>query len=129
MTKRELSQLWYLNREIAHEQERLRQLRAAATDTAAKVSGLPRGGGIGDKTALAALIADSEAVIAAKTQLCIVEYNRLNRFIASVEDSLTRQILAFRYVDGMNWHQVARHSGCGSESTVRSIVDRFLKEQ
>lgn len=129
MTKKELLQLWYLNREIDREQKRLFQLKAAATDTSVKVSGLPHGNHVSDKTAVAALIADSEAVLQEKIQLCIAEYNRLNRFIASVDDSLTRQILQLRYVDGLSWVAVAHHSGCGSESTVRSIVDRFLDHQ
>ncbi|MEG1276260.1 MAG: hypothetical protein RSD27_11325 [Ruthenibacterium sp.] len=127
MTKKELSQLWYLNREIEQEQERIAQLRAAATDTSAKISGLPRGGGISDKTAIAALIADSDAIIRAKTQLCIVEYNRLNRYIASVEDSLTRQVLSLRYVDGLSWTAVAAHVGGGNTAdSVRMAHNRFL---
>lgn len=130
MTKKELSQLWYLNREIEHEQERIAQLRTAATDTSAKISGLPGGGGISDKTAIAALIADSEAIIHAKMQLCIVEYNRLNRYIASVEDSLTRQILTLRYVEGLSWTAVAMHVGGGNTAdSIRMVHNRFLKEK
>ena len=107
MTIKELSQLYHLNREIEQEKHRLQELEAAATDTAVKISGLPHVGGISDKTAIAAQIADCRAVIEAKVQLSVVEYNRLNRYIANVQDSLTRQIMALRFVNGMSWNQVA----------------------
>ena len=98
MTIKELSQLYHLNREIEQEKIRLQELTAAATDTSAKISGLPHVGGLSDKTAIAVQIADSRAVIEAKIALSVVEYNRLNRYINSVEDSLTRQILSLRFV-------------------------------
>ena len=79
MTKKELSQLYYLNKEICQEKERLAELRAAAIDTSVKISGLPHVGKLSDKTAIAAQIADCEAIIDAKIQLSIVEYNRLNQ--------------------------------------------------
>ena len=130
MTKKELSQLYNLNREIEREKARIAELETAATDTSAKISGLPRGNSISDKTAIAAQIADSKAIIEAKVQLCIVEYNRLNRYIASIDDSLTRQILTLRFVDGFNWVQVAMHIGGGNTPEgVRKICERYLVEK
>lgn len=127
MTKAELSQLYYLNREIEQEKRRLVELRAASTNIAAKITGLPHVGGISDKTAIAAEIADCEAVIEAKVQLAVVEYNRLNRYIATIGDSLTRQILSLRFVSGLTWRQVAKHVGGGNTADgVRMICDRFL---
>lgn len=127
MTKKELSQLYYLNREIEQEQRRLEQLWAAATDTAVKPSGLPFVSSMSDKTAIAAEIADSEAVIEAKQQLAIVEYRRINQYIAAIEDSYIRQIIALRFVDGLTWFQVAQHIGGGNTSdSVRMALNRFL---
>ncbi|MEG1011026.1 MAG: hypothetical protein RSD27_11030 [Ruthenibacterium sp.] len=127
MTKRDLSQLWYLNREIGQEQERREQLRAAATGTGAQLSGLPGGGALSDKTAIAAQIADIDAMIAAKVQRYAAEYIRLSRYIATVEDSLTRQILTLRYVDGLSWTAVAAHIGGGNTAdSVRMAHNRFL---
>ena len=56
-------QLYHLNREIEQEKRRLQELEAAATDTAVKISGLPHVGGISDKTAIAAQIADCRGVV------------------------------------------------------------------
>ena len=130
MTKKELSQLYYLNREIRQEKERLAELRAAATDTSAKISGLPHVGRLSDKTAIAAQIADCEAIIEAKIQLSVVEYNRLNRYIASIEDSFMRQILSLRYINGFSWGAVAAHiGGDNTADSVRMVHNRFLSEE
>ena len=129
MTIKELSQLYHLNREIEQEKHRLQELTAAATDTAVKISGLPHVGGISNKTAIAAQIADCRAVIEAKVQLSVVEYNRLNRYIANVQDSLTRQIMALRFVNGMSWNQVAMSVGGGNtEGSVKMVCYRYLNK-
>lgn len=127
MTKKELSRLYCLNREIEQEQRRLAQLKEAATNTAVKISGLPAVGCMSDKTAIAAEIADSQEIIEAKLQLAIVEYRRINQYIAAIEDSYIRQIIALRFVDGLTWFQVAQHIGGGNTSdSVRMALNRFL---
>ena len=130
MTKKELSQLYWINREIKKEKERLAELEAAATNTAAKISGLPHVSGISDKTAIAAQIADCKAIIEAKINLSVVEYNKLNRYIASIDDSYIRQILRQRYILGYSWTKVAM--GLGVKNTpdgVRKAHNRFLSRE
>lgn len=127
MTKKELSQLYWLNREIEQEKHRLAELEAAATDTSVKITGLPHVGGISDKTAIAAQIADCREVIEAKLRLSVVEYNRLNRFIANVDDSQMRQILSLRYVSGLSWQQIAFTIGHHDEQYPRRKHDNFLR--
>ena len=130
MTKRELSQLYYLRREIAQEEKRLRQLEEAATDTSVNISGLPHVQGITDRAALAAEIADCRDIINAKLMQCRIEYNRLNRYIASIDDSLIRQIMTLRYVDCKSWWHVA--DGVGGNNTADSVRmqhNRFLSEK
>lgn len=129
MTKRELSQLYHLNLEIREETERLKQLEAAANDTSVKISGLPHVSGISNKTALAAEIADCRNIIEAKRQAAVAEYNRLIRYIASVDDSFTRRILELRYIDGKSWRHVARAVGGNNTADgMRKAVDRFLEK-
>lgn len=129
MTIKELSQLYYLNREIEEEQSKLAELRTAATSTTARITGLPSIGSISDKTAIAAAIADAETIIRAKMELAVVEYNRLNRYIASIPDSFMRQIVRLRFVDGLTWRQVAQNiGGNNTEDGVRKAVNRFLSK-
>lgn len=130
MTKKELSQLYWLNKEIKKEKERLAELEAAATNTASKISGLPHVNGIADKTAIAAQIADCKAIIEAKINLSVVEYNKLNRYIASIDDSYIRQILRQRYILGHSWTKVAMClGGKNTPDGVRKAHNRFLSRE
>lgn len=129
MTREELSRLYNLNREIEQDKQRLDELRAAATDTSAKITGLPHVGSIADKTALAAEIADTVSIIEAKQRMCIAEYNRLCRYIASIDDSLVRQIISLRFINGLSWRQVSNHvGGANTEESVKKIFYRFLRK-
>lgn len=49
MTLKELSQLYYLNREIEKDEQRLAELEAIATGTTQNVTGMPHGSSVGDK--------------------------------------------------------------------------------
>ncbi len=128
MTKKELSQLYWLNREIEEEKRKLAELTVAASGGVQNITGLPHVGG-GDKTGnLAILIAEQRDLIELKVKQSVIEYNRLNRYIASVEDAQMRMILSLRYVNGLSWQQVA--DGIGGNNTadgVRKSHDRFLK--
>lgn len=129
MTKKELSQLYWLRREIKRNEERLVVLRAASTDTAAKISGMPGCRGLSDKTALAAEIADLEAIIYTQQVQAIAEERRLTRYIGSIGDSFIRQILTLRYVQGCSWIRVAAEMGGGNtEDSVRMAHNRFLSK-
>lgn len=127
MTIKELSQLYYLNREIEREQLRIRELEDAATNTAAKITGLPHTGSISNNTAIAAQIADCRTIVEAKQRAAVAEYNRLMRYIAGIDDSLMRQILTLRYINGFTWNQVADSIGI-TENSAKQAHSRFLRK-
>ena len=128
LTKKELSQLYYLRREIAQEQRRLKELEKATETGSGKITGLPIMQGMAAPAELVAQIADSRAVISAKLELAGVEYNRLCRYITGVDDSLMRQILTQRFIEGKSWRQVARAIGGGNtEDSVKKAFYRYLK--
>ena len=130
MSIRELSQLYFLNREIEREKRRLADLEAAATGITANIKGLPHIGAVSDKTAIAGEIADCKAVIEAKVKASIAEYNRLNRYIATVNDSLMREILTLRFVEGLSWEDVAYDiGGKNTPNSVRMLCNRFLRKK
>lgn len=132
MTKKELSQLYWLNREIEMDMERLRELEGmASAPKAQKLDGMPRSPGYGDALArMVAEIVDLKAIIAAKQQQCIHERSRLERYIADIPDSLTRQIFTLRFINGLTWYQVAMHIGGGNtDDSVRKTCDRYLASQ
>ncbi len=129
LTKKELSQLYWLNREIEEEKRKLAELTAAASGGVQNITGLPHVGG-GDKTGnLAILIAEQRDLIELKVKQSVIEYNRLNRYIASVEDAQMRLILSLRYVNGLSWQQVALHMDIeGDGSTQRKQHNEFLRK-
>lgn len=51
-----------------------------------------------------------------------------NKFIENINDSLVRQILTLRYINGMSWDLVANEIGTGTTpESVRKVAERFLK--
>lgn len=129
MTKQELSQLYWLNKEIKEEKRRLDELEAAATGCTAKITGLPHVGGKCDKTSdFAILIAEQRDLIDLMIKRSIVEYDRLNRYIASVEDAQIRMVLSLRYINGLSWQQIAFSIGVTDEQLPRKWHNAFLKK-
>jgi len=130
MTKKELSQLYYLNREIEEQQRRLVELETVATSCTATITGLPKTRSIADKLAKYAVeIADLKALLDLNLKKCFYELNRLNRYIQSIEDSQMRMILSLRYINGYNWRQIAFSIGGGNtEEGVRQMAHRFIKK-
>jgi hypothetical protein len=131
MTKRELSQLYSLNREIEEQHRRLKELEGLATSCTSHVTGMPRADGISDKIAkYAAEIADLKSLLDLNLKKCFYELNRLNRYISSIEDSEMRMILSLRYINGLCWEQVAASiSPYASGESVRKAHERFLAKK
>lgn len=131
MTLKELSQLYYLTREIDADQKRLEELsEAAGAPSPPDLSGMPRAPySVSSKVErMAAEIVDLQAIIAARQIQCIHERARLERWISEIPDSLTRQIFHYRFVDCLSWVQVALHVGGGNtEGGVKMICYRYLK--
>lgn len=131
MTKKELSQLYCLNREIAEQQRRLKELEDLATSCTSHITGMPRVEGISDKVATyTAEISDLKSLLDLNLKKCFFELNRLNRYINSIEDSEMRMILSLRYINGLCWEQVAASiSPYASGESVRKAHDRFLAKK
>ena len=130
MTLKELSQLYYLNREIELKQCQLRELEVKALPGAQVITGMPHGTGVVDKVGeLAAEIADLRGIIEAKHQQCLYERNRLMRYIDSIDDSLLRLIFTYRFVNGLPWEQVAACIGGNNNAgNVKMACYRYLKQ-
>lgn len=129
MTMKEMSQFHYLNREIEFDQARLKQLRAKLLGISSpNYDGMPKSPGCGNQLERnIAEIVDLEAIIQAKITQCLHERNRLERYIAEIPDSLTRQIFKLRFVDGKTWLQVAVGVGGGNtEESVRKVCTRYI---
>lgn len=132
MTLKELSQLYYLNREIERDQERLEKLRASASAPGApNYDGMLKSPSFENRLErYIAEIVDLEAIIQAKITQCLHERARLERYIAEIPDSLTRQIFQLRFINGLTWVQIAFSVGGGNtEEGVRKRVYRYLEQE
>lgn len=132
MTIKELSQLYYLNREIEHCQEQLEELEYQRGCAPVILDDMPHGKGTVHSRVeqLAAEIVDLKAIIHAKQIECIHERNRLERYIASIPDSETRLIFELRFANCLSWEQVAANIGEGNTSErVRQVCSRYIRTQ
>ena len=130
ITRKDLSQLYYLKREIRSDEARLAHLEDAATSITQNLSGMPGSGRKSDKTAIGAEIADLKIIIRNKKEMCIAHYNQIMRYVASIDDSFIRQIITYRHVDMMKWRDIAQKIGGGnSEDGIRKAYTRYLEKE
>lgn len=131
MTLRELSQLYWLKKEIAMDEERLQRLsEKAASPTSPNYSGMNVSGGPQNirLEEYVCEIIDLRAIIMKKREQCIYEQSRLERYIANIDDSLTRQIFTLRFVECLSWGNIVMQLGGGNIDSVRQTVYRYLKK-
>ena len=109
MTVNELSQLYYLNEEIKKNRRKLQELRSRRGLHSQVIDDMPHGDGPrrSKDEDLTAMIIDLEEVIKARLVLAQKERIRLERYIMTIPDSLTRQIFEDRFVSLMSWDEVS----------------------
>lgn len=130
MTLKELSQLYHLTREIQMDRERQEALRAKeAAPGSLDYSGMPKSRNSENYIErYTDEIMELDAIISAKIIQSMVERRRIERYIADIPDSLTRQIFTLRFVDGLSWLQVANKiGGDNTEDSVKKTCYRYIK--
>ena len=130
MTKKELSQLYYLNREIELIEKQIQEAEYSTTMDSVKGSSInfPY-----TQHSIKIYGLDIKGLNKLKNKLT----NRLNKlmdlryktneYIESVENSETRMILTYRFINGLDWNQVAKSMGNKyTADSVRMKCNRFL---
>jgi len=131
MTLKELSQLYYLNREIEMDSQRIEELRLKAENASpSPISDMPKSPNMENKMErYVAEMVDLQVIIHAKQQQFIHEQKRLERYIGDIDDSIIRQIFKLRFIKGLNWQQVARKmGGTMTESYVKNTCYKYLRQ-
>ena len=118
MTKEELAQLRYLRREVEGDKERLRQLQHWAKAQSSQGKLLTE--------QYEKPVRRLEKRIQRNLQTHLEQLERLESFLAGVEDSRMRLILELRYGRGLTWQQVAFRIGVWDEQVPRRWPNRFL---
>ena len=134
MTLQDLSQLYYLDKEIKRYDQRIDALRAQRTATSAppfdrEPSGKNDGPGRENKIErLTAEIIDLEDLLRLHREQRVLELQRLERYIAGVDDSQIRQLMELRFCELLTWSETAARMGAGyTEDALKKMLYRYLK--
>lgn len=158
MTVKELSKLYWLNREVdlnkrqladlekelAEDKERLDGMRRSLDGLASpKLDGMPHGSDVSSPVENtveqimmleAALTRKHDALvnltarISARQTLIILERDKLEQFIGTINDPYMRQVFTLRYVDGLQWKQVAAKVGdVETWDSVKRMCYRYIR--
>ena len=128
-TKSELSQIFYLNKELQMWQREKERLDGKLGASSQPMNGLPHGYGVGDPTGnLAQELAQCHLMISCKCVELQIQRNKIIRYIEELEDSVLRQIMFYRCVSCTSWYEVAREvGGNATMNGVRMTFNRHFK--
>ena len=122
MTMEQLKRLHALNKEIELEKERLYSMRC--------VQGRVNLNGIAliYEDDFAEDVAVLEEKIKTHLKDCLALYREILDFVNAIPDPLIRLIVSLRYINGLEWEQVALHIGGGNTGeSVRKACERYLR--
>lgn len=132
MTLKDLSQLYYLNREIDQLVKRLRTLESETSPASPSLSGMPRSKGYNNSRVEddALNVIELRNILDKRRKRLEFEKLRLENYISTIPDSLTRQIFVYRFVNGLPWEQVAACiGGNNTADSVKKCCYRYLNKQ
>lgn len=135
MDKKKLSQLRYLNKEIELLKEQIDNLDYNITTDTVKGSDTEypyisrnikiTGVDIQDYERKAKRL---KRKLSRRVEELLDLLEEINEYIESIDDSLIRQIIILRYINGLTWDQVAAHIGGGNTAdSLRMMLNRYLK--
>ena len=129
MTKSDLEQIYYLNRELKMWETELERVRCKSL-VGSPLPGNSHGSGVSDKVADRAerIIELENRIIAKRDEIQRLQDEAI-AYIESIPDSLTRQIIYYRCVSLMSWRRVAYEvGGNNTPDGVRMIYNRFMEQ-
>ena len=129
LTKDELKQIYYINKEIQMWQRELEKIRSQGLVKSPTISDMPKGGQKFDISDYVSAIADYEAVIRGLLAKAQIQRKKIMDYIDSIDDSLMKQIVYLRNVCLMSWENVAEAIGGDNNGEyLRVKYYRFLKK-
>ncbi len=131
MTLKELSQLYYLDKLIRRDEERLEQIRSRLTNITTNLDGMPKQTGVSDKVGNGVTeLVELEKKIAQDRIRFEKEKAELEQYLRRIEDKQIRLIFLLRFVDLKSWSEIAEKIGGGNtEDSVKKTCYRYLKKK
>ena len=129
MTNKELSQFYYLKKEIRSYQQKIKELESRSTYCSNLITGLPNASNITDRVGKYAIqLANIKCLLNLEIKKCLRELDKLERYIEEVDDSLVRQIIMYRFIICYNWRKTAQIIGGNNKpESLRKKLYRYLK--
>lgn len=128
MTRKELSQVYYLKRELRMWEQKLQELREKSLIGSKEITDMPfaNTGELHDTTfEYISQIMELQADIEAFRLNIERKIEEIEKFIMTLEDSFLRQIIEYRCIQGKTWEQTAMMIGYGtSGESCRKYFDR-----
>lgn len=129
MTKEELKQIYYLNKEIKMWQKELDRIQCRSLVRSQIITNMPRvsnnSDSIGD---LVTEVVDIQRIIEGKLLEIQFQRKKIITYINSIDDSLLRQVMFLRNVSCMNWNQVANELN-STENCVKQMYSRHFRDK
>lgn len=130
MTRKELQQVYRLQKELEMWEEKERELicgiDSIGSPSAIELTGV-HGSGVSDPTGRIAQTLSEVSDIIMNIIVNIREAQRdIVQLVSGIDDPLLRQIIVYRCYDCMTWNQVAAKTGT-SEDAARQIFSRFVR--
>lgn len=128
MTKKELSRYYYLEREIRQDREEIENLNAKLTHITQVLSDMPKGSPQRDRIdEIIDELARRDNLLHEKIARAEKERNKILQYINSIDDSLIRLIIQYRYLNLLTWTKVACFvGGNNTPDGVRMLSDRYI---
>ena len=134
MTVKELQELYYLDKAIKYEKDRLDDLRAALDLHSPGLSDMPKTPGARDKVGdIVPEIVDQEAQIVENIRKYTEMKEKLIKYINSIPFVRIKMIMNLRFIDKKTWQEVADYldNGTGkvTADSVRMAVNSYLDRE
>lgn len=126
----DLSQLFWLKKEIKADENRLKEIRLKAyAPPSPDLSGMPHAVTNDRSTTAeyAAALSDLEELIQDKLNRCAKEQYTLEKWIKDIPSSEVRFVMTERFINGLQWNEIAEKIGPGhTGDRVKKVVYRYL---
>ncbi len=127
MTEKELNQLHYLNIEIMRLKGEIEELEASNYKSP-QITGMPFGNGVGDPVGVMGTeLSERKMLLNLACTKAEIEKNRLERFIASIDDAEMRLIIRLRHINSFTWEEIGAEVHM-ERTTVSKKYRHFLKK-
>lgn len=129
MTEKELDRLNYLNIEIKKLKNEIYEMENSSIVKGQIISGIPKRGGVNNPTEkLGVMLTERKQLLAEAMLRAETERNKIERYIADIEEPEIRVIMRLRHIEGMNWERIGDEINM-ERTTVSKKYKRYLSAE